>query len=209
MARNLDFREPRGDEIKLKIGIVGETGVGKTCCLVRWIEDDFIEANDKYTIGVDYKYKSVTSKEGNHVRLQVHDTAGQERFRTVTETFYRGSHGIVLVYNICDPDSFANLGRWYDEIRGYTSQNTVVVLLGNKTDLDSKRAINYADAKAFADERKISYWETSAKAGTNLDEAFMDLVEQILKSRYVPARKMGLPEESSSNQKHRKFCAII
>eukprot|EP01119_Soliformovum_irregulare_P002683 TRINITY_DN12940_c0_g1_i1.p1 TRINITY_DN12940_c0_g1~~TRINITY_DN12940_c0_g1_i1.p1 ORF type:complete len:203 (-),score=23.18 TRINITY_DN12940_c0_g1_i1:49-657(-) len=181
------------DEIKLKIGLVGESGVGKSCCLVRWVDDDFFEADDKYTIGVDFKYKLVTVS-GKQVKLQIYDTAGQERFRTVTASFYRGAHGILLVYDITDAQSFhEKVTEWMREIRSYTPANTPVVFIGNKVDLAAKRAVDFDTAKQFAEKEGIIYMETSAKDGTNINEAFMTLAEKIVETKY-PQRQTGLPE---------------
>jgi len=149
-------------EIKYKIGLVGESGVGKSCLLVRWVDNDFFEADDKYTIGVDFKYKTVQVKDKS-IKLQIHDTAGQERFRTVTASFYRGAHGILLVFDITDKESFeGKVTEWLREVRNYTPDNTPVVLVGNKVDKADKRVVDHDTAKQFADQNKLKYFETSA-----------------------------------------------
>jgi len=166
-------------EVKFKIGLVGESGVGKSCLLVRWVDDDFFIEDDKYTIGVDYKFKSVNIKDKT-CKLQIYDTAGQERFRTVTASFYRGAHGILLVYDITDKESFGiRVEEWLKEIKNYTADNTPIVLVGNKADLESKRAVDQATAKAFADKHNLKFIETSAKESINVNEAFMSLAEKV------------------------------
>lgn len=171
-------------EIKFKVGLVGESGVGKSCLLIRWVDDDFFTEDDKYTIGVDYKFKSVQVKDKN-VKLQIYDTAGQERFRTVTASFYRGAHGILLVYDITDKESFGNrVEEWLKEIRNYTPENTPIIFVGNKLDLADKRVIDTSAAKAFAEKNNLRYFETSAKDGTGVNEAFMCLAEGVVNVKF-------------------------
>jgi Ras-related protein Rab-1A len=176
--------DSKGGDVKFKIGLVGESGVGKSCLLVRWVDNDFFTEDDKYTIGVDYKFKQVQVKDKN-VKLQIYDTAGQERFRTVTASFYRGAHGILLVYDITQKDSFeTRVEEWLKEIRNYTPDNTPIVLVGNKLDIKDKRAVDYETAKAWADKNNLKYFETSAKDGTNVNEAFMSLSEKIVELKF-------------------------
>jgi len=171
-------------EVKFKIGLVGESGVGKSCLLVRWVDDDFFTEDDKYSIGVDYKFKSITVKEKN-VKLQIYDTAGQERFRTVTASFYRGAHGILLVYDITDKESFGSrVEDWLKEIKSYTADNTPIVFVGNKCDLTEKRQVDQATAKAFAEKYNLKFLETSAKTGTGVNEAFMLLAEKVVDVKF-------------------------
>jgi len=174
-------------DTKLKIGLVGESGVGKSCLLVRWVDNEFFEEPDKYTIGVDYKFKTVTVKDKT-VKLQIYDTAGQERFRTVTASFYRGAHGILLVYDITDKDSFgARVEEWLREIRNYTPDNTPIVFVGNKCDLVDKRVVDTSAAKAFAEKNKLIFLETSAKTNINVNEAFMTLAELVVEQKFGTA----------------------
>jgi len=172
------------NEVRFKIGLVGESGVGKSCLLVRWVDNDFFTEDDKFTIGVDYKFKSVAVKDKN-VKLQIYDTAGQERFRTVTASFYRGAHGILLVYDITDKETFGTrMEEWLKEIKNYTPDNTPIVLVGNKIDIGEKRAVDRSLAEAFAEKHGLTYLETSAKEGTNVNDAFMSLAEKIVDFKY-------------------------
>jgi len=203
-------------EVKFKIGLVGESGVGKSCLLVRWVDNDFFTEDDKYTIGVDYKFKSVTIKDKN-VKLQIYDTAGQERFRTVTASFYRGAHGILLVYDITDKESFGTrVEEWLKEIKNYTPDNTPIVLIGNKCDMDSKRSVDQTIAKAFADKHNLRFMETSAKDGTNVNEAFMLLAEKVVDVKFnkdtgssKPGPTIVKPEQAASGGGKKKSGCII
>jgi len=113
------------------------------------------------------------------VKLQIWDTAGQERFRTITSSYYRGAHGIIVVYDVTDAESFNNVKQWLNEIDRYANENVNKLLVGNKSDLTAKRAVDYETAKAFADEIGIPFLETSAKNATNVEQAFMTMAAEI------------------------------
>jgi len=161
-----------------KIGLVGESGVGKSCLLIRYCNNAFFEEADKYTIGVDFMYKNLQIKDAN-VKLQIHDTAGQERFRTVTASFYRGANGVLLVFDVSNLESFSKLPVWLEEVRNYTSDKTPIVMVGNKIDLEQRRMVSKEMAQKFADSAKILYFETSAKDSIGIDIIFTSLTEQI------------------------------
>jgi Ras-related protein Rab-1A len=117
--------------------------------------------------------------DGKTIKLQIWDTAGQERFRTITSSYYRGAHGIIVVYDVTDQESFNNVKQWLNEIDRYASENVNKLLVGNKSDLASKKVVDYATAKAFADEIGIPFLETSAKNATNVEQAFMTMAAEI------------------------------
>ena len=120
--------------------------------------------------------------DGKTIKLQIWDTAGQERFRTITSSYYRGAHGIIVVYDVTDAESFNNVKQWLHEIDRYASENVNKLLVGNKSDLVSKRAVTFEQGKDFADSLSIEFLETSAKNATNVEKAFMTMSSQI-KSR--------------------------
>jgi Ras-related protein Rab-1A len=117
--------------------------------------------------------------EGKTIKLQIWDTAGQERFRTITSSYYRGAHGIIVVYDTTDVDTFSNVKTWFSEIERYASEGVNKLLVGNKSDMVSKRAIEYAVAKEFADGAGVPFLETSAKNATNVEQAFLTMAKQI------------------------------
>jgi Ras-related protein Rab-1A len=117
--------------------------------------------------------------DGKVIKLQIWDTAGQERFRTITSSYYRGAHGIIVVYDVTDQESFNNVKQWLNEIDRYASENVNKLLVGNKSDLTSKKVVDYATAKAFADEIGIPFLETSAKNASNVEQAFMTMAAEI------------------------------
>jgi len=112
------------------------------------------------------------------------DTAGQERFRTITSSYYRGAHGIIVVYDVTDADTFSNVKQWLQEIDRYACEGVNKLLVGNKSDLTSKKVVEYNVAKEFADQIGVSMLETSAKNATNVEQAFLTMAKQI-KDRYA------------------------
>jgi len=157
----------------LKILLVGESGVGKSCLLLRFAEGTFSQSFIS-TIGVDFKMKKVTLND-RVVKLQVWDTAGQERYRTIVSSFYRGAHGIILTFDVTDINSFLKVRHWLSEIKKNAPDGTRVLLVGNKSDLQSKRMVDAKEAQAFAEKSGLKYMETSAKDGTNVEEVFTTL----------------------------------
>ena len=127
---------------------------------------------------MDFKIRTV-ELEGKTIKLQIWDTAGQERFRTITSSYYRGAHGIIVVYDVTDQESFNNVKTWLSEIDRYANENVNKLLVGNKSDLTSKKVVDYATAKAFADEIGIPFMETSAKNATNVEQAFVTMANEI------------------------------
>jgi len=162
-----------------KLLLIGDSGVGKSCLLLRFADDTYTESYIS-TIGVDFKIRTI-ELDGKTIKLQIWDTAGQERFRTITSSYYRGAHGIIVVFDVTDAESFNNVKQWLHEIDRYACQNVKKLLVGNKCDLVSKRAVPAEQAKEFADGLGIQYLETSAKNATNVENAFTTMAGQIRK----------------------------
>nr|GMD29784.1 ras-related protein RABD2a [Ipomoea batatas]GMD38166.1 ras-related protein RABD2a [Ipomoea batatas] len=182
-----------------KLLLIGDSGVGKSCLLLRFADDTYLESYIS-TIGVDFKIRTV-EQDGKTLKLQIWDTAGQERFRTITSSYYRGAHGIIVVYDVTDLESFNNVKQWLSEIDRYASENVNKLLVGNKCDLAENRAVSYETAKAFADEIGIPFMETSAKDATNVEQTFMAMSASI-KNRMAsqPANAMKPPTVNIKGQ---------
>ncbi|KAH3705931.1 Ras family protein [Pelomyxa schiedti] len=136
------------------------------------------------------------------VKLQIWDTAGQERFRTITSSYYRGAHGIIIVYDITDAVSFNNVRQWLQEIERYACDNVNKLMVGNKADLTTKRAVEFSTAKEFSDGLGITFLETSAKNSTNVEQAFFKMAAEI-KSRIgsaIPPTKTPLVVKRDARQ---------
>ena len=163
-----------------KLLIIGESGVGKTCLLLRYTDDSFT-ANHLTKIGIDFKIKIVPLPNNKLVKLQIWDTAGQERFRTITKTYYKGAHGIILTYDVTDQNSFKNIRNWIKQIEANAQTNVCKVLVGNKCDKPD-RVVSEEEGKKLAEDFNMSFFETSAKTNQNVNEVFNFLTEEILKS---------------------------
>ncbi|MCO5546923.1 hypothetical protein L7F22_000362 [Adiantum nelumboides] len=153
----------RDYDFLFKLLLIGDSGVGKSCLLLRFADDTYTE--------------SYISSELR--KCAVVDTAGQERFRTITSSYYRGAHGIIVVYDVTDQDTFANVKQWLQEIDRYATEGVNKLLVGNKSDLTSKKVVEYNVAKEFADQLNIPFLETSAKSATNVEQAFLTMAKQI------------------------------
>ncbi|CAF0939104.1 unnamed protein product [Rotaria sordida] len=165
-------------DILLKLLLIGDSGVGKSAILTRFSDDSFTDSFIS-TIGVDFKIHAIEN-DGKTAKLQIWDTAGQERFRSITHTYYRGAHGIIIVFDVTDAESFDHLHRWLNEIDLHADNNVKKLLVGNKSDLTSKRMIDYDKAKKFADSLNIQYVETSAKNSINIEQVFKTVVTEIV-----------------------------
>lgn len=164
-----------------KILLLGDSGVGKTCLIFRFTEDVF---SDSYisTIGIDCRSR-VVELDGRRVRLQIWDTAGQERFRTLTSAYYRGAMGILLVYDLTTEDSFKHIANWLQNIEENASSDVCKALVGNKVDADDERVIDFQRGKSISDNANLEFFETSARSGENVNEAFMAVARQISAAR--------------------------
>ena len=131
------------------------------------------------SIGVDFKSKDIMVN-GQKVKLQIWDTAGHERFRTITTSYYRGAHGIVTVFDLTERESFEHIGKWLDEINKYAKENVMRFLIGNKSDLVDKRKVSYEEARALANRLNIYYVETSAKNNINVSDFFQIATKDFL-----------------------------
>ena len=135
--------------------------------------------------------------------MQIWDTAGQERFRTVVSSYFRGSHGLFLIYDITNRDSFKNLENWLKEIEGEASEKVLKILIGNKCDLEEDRDIKFEEGQAFANRNGMQFMETSAKANTNINEAFEALAKLMIKftsENNIPQKKDTMVLKASSGQ---------
>ena len=203
------------NEINLKILLCGDSSVGKTSLLLRYTEEYFPEMHIS-TIGVEYKIK-ILNINGRKVILRIWDTSGQERYRSITQNFYRNANGILFVFDLTSKETFDNIRNWLTDSQDYETKVTKI-LVGNKIDLTEGRKVEKDTVLKKKKKKEMKYYETSAKDGTNVDKAFRELAELILenktdeeiKEEYMDSTKnnssFNLSMESEKSAKKKKNC---
>ncbi|CAN1169723.1 Ras-related protein RABA4a [Linum perenne] len=160
-----------------KVVLIGDSAVGKSQILARFARNEF-SLDSKATIGVEFQTRTMVISHKS-VKAQIWDTAGQERYRAVTSAYYRGAVGAMLVYDITKRQTFDHIPRWLEELRGHADKNIVIILIGNKSDLEDQRAVSTEDAKEFAQKEGLFFLETSALNATNVESAFETVLTEI------------------------------
>ncbi|KAI7784692.1 rab protein [Diaporthe eres] len=161
----------------LKILLIGPSSAGKSALLMRYCEDVFEPESATATIGIDFKIKKLSVR-GKAYRLTLFDTAGQERFRTLSTSYYRGAHGVILVYDASSRTSFASMERWFDEVEVNTVPGVALYLVGAK--VDKTRAVTAAEGQALADAHGANFCEVSAKTRENVRKPFVEIVDAVV-----------------------------
>ncbi len=189
-------------KLKFKILIIGDTAVGKTSMLLKYVDNYFPETH-MATIGVEYKVKTITTPKFN-IELNIWDTAGQERFKSITRSFFNNTNGIIFVYDITSPKSFEGVKNWIKDSSLYGKFESV--LCGNKVDLKDKREVKYDSLKEYGLKKKMEIFETSAKDGTNIQEVFKKIVDLIIggKSDEELIKEFGATDQNLSLSKSNK-----
>ncbi|XP_076900325.1 ras-related protein RABB1c-like isoform X1 [Bidens hawaiensis] len=155
------------------------TGVGKSCLLLQFTDKRFQPVHD-LTIGVEFGARMITV-DNKPIKLQIWDTAGQESFRSITRSYYRGAAGALLVYDITRRETFNHLASWLEDARQHANANMTVMLIGNKCDLSHRRAVSTEEGEQFAKENGLVFMEASAKTAQNVEEAFINTAGTIYK----------------------------
>ena len=165
------------EDYKLKVVIVGDSGVGKSNLIKRFTTNEFL-ANSKATVGVEFLSKSYKIND-KIFKIEMWDTAGQERYKSITSAYYKGAKGALVVYDTTSAQSFENVDKWYNEIKEKTGKDIKLILIGNKIDLAEQKVVNTDEALAKAKTWGIPLMETSAKSAVNVKEAFHDLLKEM------------------------------
>ena len=163
----------------VKVLMIGESGVGKTCLIQRFFKSEF-SLHHLSTIAIDFKLKTI-NVDNSKIKLQIWDTAGQERFKGMTTSFFRGSDGIIISYSVADENSFKRINDWMNDIKIHAPNDVQVILVANKSDLKEERKITTDQGIELAKNYGIPYFESSAKTGQNVDKLFEVMASNILK----------------------------
>ena len=169
--------EENNYELLYKIIIIGDTGVGKSNILSRYLKDEFRE-DSKSTVGVELGTKFLKVKDVG-TKIQIWDTAGQERYRSITSSYYKGSHGCFIVYDITSEISFENVDKWYQQAQKEASKDVSIILVGNKCDLEDQRKVSKEKGEEKAKQFNIPFFETSALSKIKIDDIFNEMVNNI------------------------------
>ena len=164
-----------------KILLLGDSTVGKTCFLLRYTDDTFLDVH-MATIGLDYRLKTMILNDQKIVKVQLWDTAGQDKFRAITRNYYKGAKGIILIYDVTNIKSYENIKKWINEIKEEISENITIVLIGNKIDNENQRKISREQGEKLANDYNVTFFETSAKTGQGINESVFYLVQKIVEN---------------------------
>ena len=183
-----------------KVLLLGDSSVGKTCFLKRYIDNTFQDAYLS-TIGFDFKFKNVELNNGKTVRVQIWDTAGQERFRTIAKSYYRGAHGILLIYDVTARGTFENIRKWLTQIKQEAPKRTSIIIVANKIDCE-EREVTKEEGEELGKTNGLTVFEASAKDSINVKESFQDLVEKISETfANISLNSSKLKNEKNVNKK--------
>jgi len=190
-------------EAKYKILILGDTQVGKSCFLTRYADNSF---QDEYlsTIGMDYKIKNYQAEDGSTIKLYIWDTAGQDRFRSITRNYYKGADGIILIYDITKKDTFENVRNWINNIKDEAPDRVVLILVGNKVDDERNRVVPKSEGEEIAKEFNLPFFECSAKSDINVTPVFDTLIKKIIEVN--PKNREGQKLNQNKKTEKKKCC---
>ena len=164
-------------EMMVKVILIGDSGVGKTNIMSKFLKNQFMEES-KATIGVEFGSK-LFNHEGHKIKAQIWDTAGQEKYKAITGAYYKGSKGALVVYDITQKKTFENIEKWVNDLKAAGDPKITIILIGNKNDLDDKRQVSKDQGEEKARSFGCAFLETSAYSGDNIDKAFNYMVKEI------------------------------
>ena len=206
-----DQLNPNAKAIPFKLVLLGESAVGKSSLVLRFVRGQFFEYQES-TIGAAFLTQTVPLGD-SVVKFEIWDTAGQERYKSLAPMYYRGAAAAIVVYDITNYDSFLRAKQWVKELQRQGNTNIVIALTGNKQDLEDKRKVDPSEAQAYSDDNGILFKETSAKTSHNVGELFVDIAKKLPKDRTENTNNSGvdgiiIPKagETTGNNSNKKPC---
>ena len=190
-------------EQKFKIVILGDTCVGKSCILMRFVKNSMLH-NHLSTIGIDSSTKTINTERGKAI-LQIWDTAGQDKFRSISQSYIRNGDAIILVYDITSDDTFQHVTTWMDAIHNMAKQDVPIILVGNKTDMENERRITTEEGQKLAEKYKLLFKEVSAMTGDGVADVFTMLTIALFDKQGITGNG-GCKLEDAKKNNHRKRC---
>ena len=188
----------------LKLSIVGDSSIGKSCLLYRYVENKF-DYFSLPTVGLEFFSKKINIYDKEY-KLHIFDMAGQEKFRSIVTSYYRRNNGIILAFDITNKESFDNIKKWVSEIDKYSDPNVCLVLIGTKLYMLEKRQVLYKEAFDYANYLKINYYEVSSKDNINIEKIFVDLVVKIKIILDRKTEKETFIKLNSNREKFKSCC---
>ena len=201
-------------EIMVKVVLVGDSGVGKTNIMSKYLKNEFHE-DSKATVGVEFGAKQFTV-EGHVIKAQIWDTAGQERYKAITSAYYKGAKGAFIVYDIKRKNTFDSVSRWVSDLTATADKKISIILIGNKSDLEDQRQVTKEMGEEKANQLQVAFLETSAMSGENLEKGFQMMINEIYKKNHEdisgeetensmePGKDISLTKNNSTP--HKKKC---
>jgi len=166
-------------EFMFKVVLVGDSFVGKTNIMSKYLKNEFHE-DSKATVGVEFGSKQF-NVEGHSIKAQIWDTAGQERYKAITSAYYKGAKGAFIVYDITRKNSFESIDKWINDVTAVADKKITIVLIGNKSDLEDQRQVTKEQGEDKANKLQVAFLETSAFSGENLEKAFQMMIKEVYK----------------------------
>jgi Ras-related protein Rab-11A len=190
--------EDENYEMMFKVVLVGDSSVGKTNIMSKYLKNEFHE-DSKATVGVEFGSKQFTI-EGHSIKAQIWDTAGQERYKAITSAYYKGAKGAFIVYDITRKNSFDSIDKWVNDLTASADKKLTILVIGNKCDLEDQRQVTKEQGEAKASSLQVAFLETSALSGENLNKAFEMMMNEIYKKSHDEMKADGESQDIQGGQ---------